>query len=156
ETKSVNGIQNNFPGYSYQVNWGDGAVENITPNNILASGAQIKHTYTKSSCGRQIKINDVNYYNVYGIIYQVNSPYCGLVSVPISTQSKVLNPPVNKMVLDSSVCVNSEISILNRSIAGDNPSSTSAECVNKNNVYYWFVDDVPVTPQGVPISYDLK
>lgn len=156
ETKSINGIQNNFPGYSYRVNWGDGNIQDITPNNIIASGAQIKHTYLRSSCGRQIKINDVNYYNVYGIIYQVNSAYCGLVSVPISTQSKVLTPPENKFVLDSYVCVNTELNILNLSVAGDNPSSTSTQCTNSKNLYYWFVDGVPVTPQGVSISYALK
>lgn len=156
ETKSINGIQNNFPGYSYRLNWGDGVIEDITPNKIIANNAQVKHTYTKSSCGRQIKINDVNYYNVYGIIYQVNSPYCGLVSVPISTQSKVLNPPVNRFVLEPSVCVNTEVTIENRSVAGDNPSATSSACENANNVYYWFVDDVLVTPQGVSLGYALK
>lgn len=156
ETKSVNGIQNNFPGYSYQINWGDGQIEDVTPNNIIASNAQIKHTYTRSSCGRQIKINDINYYNVYGVIYQVNSPYCGLVSVPISTQSKVLTPPENRFAIDSSLCINTEVVITNYSLAGDNPSSTSPECSNGNNVYYWYVDDVLLTPQGVPITYALN
>lgn len=156
ETQSINGIQNNFPGYTYRLNWGDGVIEDFTPNHIIAAGAQVKHTYTKSSCGRQIKINDVNYYNVYGIIYQVNSPFCGLVSVPISTQSKALNPPVNKFALDSTLCLNAEVTIENRSQGGDNPSSTSSECENTNNVYYWFIDGEAVTPQGVSRGYALK
>ncbi len=156
ETKSVNGIQNNFPGYSYQVNWGDGLVEEITPNKIIAESAQIKHTYLRSSCGKQIKINDVNYYNVYGIIYQVKSPYCGLISVPISTQSKVLTPPENRFGLPETVCINTNLIIPNRSLAGENPSSNTPECTNNNAVYYWFVDDVAVTPQGVSLNYELK
>ncbi|MFC5282542.1 PKD domain-containing protein [Pedobacter alpinus] len=156
ETKSINGIQNNFPGYSYKVNWGDGNIEDFTPNKIIATGAQIKHTYTKSSCGNQIRINAVDYYNVYGIIYQVNSPFCGLVSVPISTQAKLLTKPENEFGLPAIVCVNTPFTITNKSIAGDNPSSTAPECANNNNVYYWFVDGVNATPQGVPLSYDFK
>ncbi|MGV3509463.1 MAG: PKD-like domain-containing protein, partial [Sphingobacteriaceae bacterium] len=156
ETASSNGIQNNFPGYSYQINWGDDAIENVTPNQIIANSGKVKHTYNRSSCGKQIKINDVNYYNVFGIIYQVNSPFCGLVSVPLSTQAKVITQPENRFALPSAVCLNADFSLNNMSIAGDNPSGNSPECQNNSVVYYWYVDGQPVTPQGVPISYKLN
>lgn len=156
ETSSSNGIQNNFPGYSYQINWGDGIIENVTPNQIYLAGGVVRHTYTRSSCGKQIKINDVNYYNVFGIIYQVSSPFCGLVSVPLSTQAKVITQPENKFGLPAAVCINTDVIINNASIAGDNPSSNSPECKNNTNVYYWYIDGVPVTPQGVPITYALN
>ena len=156
ETNSSNGIQNNFPGYSYQINWGDDAVQNITPYKIIADGGKVRHTYIRSSCGKQIKINDVNYYNVFGIIYQVNSPYCGLISVPLSTQAKVITQPENRFALPAAVCLNSDFSLNNTSIAGDNPSSNSPECNNNEIVYYWYVDGKAVTPQGVPISYKLN
>ncbi|WP_442795993.1 PKD domain-containing protein [Pelobium manganitolerans] len=156
ETESSNGIQNNFPGYSYQINWGDGVIEEVTPNQIMAAKSQISHRYVQSSCGKQIRINDVNYYNVYGIIYQVKSPFCGLVSVPISTQSKVVTQPENRFKLPESLCINTAITIPNGSLPGDNPSATSPECGNSKNLYYWYVDDVAITPQGVPISYNLQ
>lgn len=156
ETASSNGIQNNFPGYSYQINWGDNNIENLTPAQILLEGGKVRHTYIQSSCGKQIKINDITYYNVFGIIYQVNSPFCGLVSVPLSTQAKVITQPENRFAIGPSVCINTNVVINNTSITGDNPSSNSAECRNNEIVYYWYVDDVAVTPQGVPITYALN
>jgi PKD repeat protein len=156
ETNSSNGIQNNFPGYSYQINWGDDVIENVTPFQIIASNGKLKHTYNRSSCGKQIKINDVNYYNVFGIIYQVNSPYCGLISVPLSTQAKVITQPENRFALPAAVCINTDIALNNTSIAGDNPSSSSPECNNNEIVYYWYIDGKPITPQGVPLSYKLN
>jgi len=156
ETMSSNGIQNNFPGYTYRINWGDGKIEDFTPNQIYTNGNKVTHTYIGSSCGKQIKINDVTYYNVFGIIYQVNSPFCGLVSVPLSTQAKVITQPENKFGLPSAVCINTEITLTNTSIAGDNPSGNSPECTNNAIRYYWYVDGQAITPQGVPISYQPK
>ncbi|WP_207425496.1 PKD domain-containing protein [Pedobacter sp. SYSU D00535] len=156
ETSSASGIQNNFPGNTYQINWGDDAVDVYTLNQIKANGSKVKHTYYKSSCGKKITIDNATYYNVFGIIIQAKSPYCSSIGVPISSQAKVVTQPENRFETPKYACLNTPLTINNSSLSGENPSATTPECQNNNVVYFWYVDDVLVTPDGVPLSYQLK
>ncbi|WP_158280635.1 PKD domain-containing protein [Pararcticibacter amylolyticus] len=156
ETTSTNGIQMNFPGNTYQVTWGDGIVESYNLRRIKASNGKISHVYTKSSCGSQINIGSIRYYNVFGIVVQSMSPYCGNIGVPVSSQAKVIVQPENRFFLPTVACINTSLAIPNSSIAGEDPSSTSPSCQNNNVVYYWYVNNTPITPQGVPLSWQLN
>ncbi|RYE55264.1 MAG: hypothetical protein EOP48_10570, partial [Sphingobacteriales bacterium] len=64
EINSASGIQTNFPGYTYRVNWGDVSIETYTFNQIKAAGGIVQHSYYKSSCGSQVVVGSVRYYNV--------------------------------------------------------------------------------------------
>ncbi len=155
ETASSNGIQLNFPGNTYQITWGDGNVETYNLRSIKANGSKVMHLYTKSSCGSQITIGSTRYYNVFGIIVQSKGPYCGNIGVPVSSQAKVVTQPENRFSLPSLACLNTPLTINNESLAGEDPGTSSPSCQNNNVIYYWYVDNKPVTPQGVPITYKL-
>jgi len=156
EISSASGIQSNFPGYSYRVNWGDQGIETYTLNQIKANGGVVQHTYFKSSCGSQVVIGSVRYYNVFGIGMQLMSPFCNEIGTPVSTQAKVVTQPENRFGIPGVACLNTPLTITNTSITGENPSSTAPECNNNDVVYYWYIDDVLVTPNGVPLTYQLK
>ena len=156
ETTSTNGIQLNFPGNTYQVTWGDGVTESFVLSQIRAADGKISHVYTKSSCGSQITIGSIKYYNVFGIVVQSKSPFCGNIGVPISSQAKVITQPENRFTLPSLTCIDSPLTISNSSLAGEDPSATSPQCQNNNVLYYWYVDNKLVTPQGVPLSWQLN
>ncbi|RXF70447.1 PKD domain-containing protein [Arcticibacter tournemirensis] len=156
ETTSTNGIQLNFPGNTYQVTWGDGSVETFILSQIKSTNGKISHLYTKSSCGSQITIGNVRYYNVFGIVVQTRSQFCGDIGVPISSQAKVISQPENRFTAPLLACVNTPIAITNESIAGEDPSTSSPSCQNNDVVYYWYIDNQLITPQGVPITYTLN
>jgi len=156
EINSASGIQSNFPGYTYRVNWGDQAIETYTFNQIKAAGGIVQHSYYKSSCGSQVVVGSVRYYNVFGIGMQLMSPFCNEIGTPVSTQAKVVTQPENRFGAPEFACLNTSLTIVNNSIAGENPSATSPECNNNNVVYYWYVDNKLMTPGGVPLTYQLK
>ncbi|WP_207534043.1 PKD domain-containing protein [Desertivirga arenae] len=156
-TSSSSGIQSNFPGYTYRINWGDQAIETYTINQIKNKGGIVEHSYSRSSCGSQVVLGSVRYYNVFGIGMQLMSPFCNEIGTPVSTQAKVVTQPENRFGLPGFACLNTQLTIGNNSVAGENPSSTSPECNNNNVQYFWYVDNVLVTPvTGVPITYALK
>lgn len=156
ETNSSNGIQLNFPGNTYQITWGDGSVETYNLSGIKANGGKVRHLYTRSSCGSQITIGSIRYYNVFGIVVQSKSPFCGNIGVPVSSQAKVVTQPENRFTVPLTACLNTSLTIFNESVAGEDPGTSSPSCQNNNVTYYWYVDNKPVTPQGVPITYQLK
>ena len=157
EINSASGIQSNFPGFTYRVNWGDQSIETYTFNQIKAAGGIVQHSYYKSSCGSQVVVGSVRYYNVFGIGMQLMSPFCNEIGTPVSTQAKVVTQPENRFGAPEYACLNTTITIPNISIAGENPSATSPECNNNNVIYFWYVDDKLVSPAaGVPLSYQLK
>ena len=156
EINGASGIHSNFPGYSYRIKWGDNTIENYTINQIRANNGRVQHTYIKSSCGSQITAGSQKYYNVFGIEIQLMSPFCNEIGTPVSTQAKVVTQPENRFAPPEFACINTPLTISNNSIAGENPSSATPACTNNNVVYYWYVDNVLITPQGVPLSYQPK
>ncbi|RZL45678.1 MAG: ABC transporter permease [Pedobacter sp.] len=48
---SPNGVQYNYPGNLYIINWGDGSKTIYTLCDIIASRGKLTHDYTESSCG---------------------------------------------------------------------------------------------------------
>lgn len=132
------GIQNNYPGDTYLVKWGDGTQTSYTLCEIQALAGQITHNFTSSSCG----ITSNNNANSFEIDLQPVSPYCGA-GTKSSTYTKILIKPVNKFSGPLVGCAGSPLTFTNISSPGPNPNSTTSTCLdNPNAQFEWLVDDV--------------
>lgn len=139
-TSPQTGLQNNYPGHTYKVTWGDGASSTFTLCEIIAQGGKIVHTYNASSCGSIFN----NIKNVFGVDLQLTSVYCGDIGTPATKYAQVLAPPVNKFSNVDAGCINVPVTFANTSYPGQSASTTttSASCVNTDAKYSWYVDDV--------------
>ncbi|TFF34933.1 PKD domain-containing protein [Mucilaginibacter psychrotolerans] len=136
DINSPNGIQKNYPGLIYNVNWGDGFSTNYTLCDIVAAGGFIEHTYKKSSCG-----NSANgLQNVFQIDLQPTSTLCGKLGTPVTGYARIIQPPSNKITSNQTACTNTPVKFTNSSIPGQDPNSTSFDCTNQNALYTWIVD----------------
>lgn len=132
------GIQNNYPGNTYVVQWGDGTQTVYTLCDIQATDGKISHEYKKSSCG----ITSNNIANSFEIDLQPSSPYCGL-STKSSTYVKILLKPINKITGPQVVCTGSMPVYTNASSPGPDPNSNISTCAdNPNAQYEWLIDGV--------------
>lgn len=136
DISSANGLQKNYPGNVYNVDWGDGSSNKYTFCEISAVSGQISHDYTVSSCGLQTQ----GHSNMFPVNIMVTSPYCGTVGTQVTSYSKVLNPPNNVFTSSNYACVNTPVSFSNTSFPGDDPTSSSASCLNANARYSWYID----------------
>lgn len=149
DVTSPTGIQNNYPGTTYQVSWGDGSpTSNFTICDIINAGAHISHTYTSGSCGHVANSHN----NSFEVDIQPQSPYCiGAVS-PVTTYAKVLQAPTNGIGGPASACTNSQVTFRNTSFPGQDPSNSSTTCANNPNARYVWTVDGTVVLAGVPLS----
>ncbi|MDB5127007.1 PKD-like domain-containing protein [Mucilaginibacter sp.] len=134
------GIQRNYPGLSYRVNWGDGTTENYTYCDIIKAGGTVVHNYTLASCGRSV--NGQN--NVFKVDLQPISPYCPNIVTPLTSYAKVLAPPKNDFTHPIAACVGSEVTFVNISDPGQDPTSNTLNCKSLTSKYTWYVDGVSV------------
>ena len=134
------GIQNNFPGNTYKINWGDDT-ENIYTFCTLKSGV-VEHNYLKSSCGEVYRAGNTTIYNAFGINVQVVSPFCGNVGTGVSTTAKVVDITQNSFNGLNQTCKNTPTSFVNTSILGDDPENTGPSCRPDNARFNWYVDGV--------------
>ncbi|WP_374950456.1 PKD domain-containing protein [Mucilaginibacter sp.] len=148
---SANGIQKNYPGLTYLVKWGDGATSTLTFCEIAAKNGEISHVYTRSSCGNLVN----GQRNVFEVDLQPISPYCASVVTQVTGYAKVLAPPLNQFSMPASGCVNTQITINNTSIPGQDPNSSSSTCNNVTGLYTWLVDGV-VVENNKPITEPFK
>jgi PKD repeat protein len=151
DISSPNGLQNNFPGNTYLINWGDGVKESYTFCDIRAAGGKISHTYSKASCG--VVSNGKS--NVYEVSLQPQSPYCGVIGTQVTSYAKVIEAPVSSFFFPEAACINSEVSFINNSYPGQDPDNTTGSCVNTKALYTWYVDGTPVA-FNVPLSTPFK
>ncbi|MBW4889182.1 PKD domain-containing protein [Mucilaginibacter sp. HMF5004] len=136
DVASANGLQKNYPGNVYNVDWGDGSSNKYTFCEINAVGGQISHDYTTSSCGLRTQ----GHANMFPVNIMVSSPYCGTVGTQVTSYAKVLNPPNNVFTASNYACVNAPVSFNNTSFPGDDPTIASANCVNEGARYSWYID----------------
>ncbi|MGZ3874256.1 MAG: PKD-like domain-containing protein, partial [Mucilaginibacter sp.] len=129
------GIQNNFPGNTYRIDWADGNIVTYTLCDIQASGGIVSHTYTSGSCG---KGTDPNFLNSYNVVIQPLSPYCTSVISPVKSYVQVLNAPTNSFNSPLIGCTNSTVTFTNTSDPGQDP--TKSDCSNPDALYTWYVD----------------
>ncbi len=134
---SANGIQYNYPGNLYIVDWGDGSPQSIySLCEIKNLGGVLSHSYTQPSCGN----NSGSQINSFQVNAQVSSGICGTLGSPITSYAKVVRPPTNSINVPNSACLNVPITFLNTSDPGQDASSTSTNCTNNNALYTWYID----------------
>ncbi len=146
--QSSNGVQYNYPGNLYIVNWGDGTKTIYTLCDIIASNGRLTHDYVESSCG----MNNSGQANSYQVNAQVSSRVCGALGSPTTVYAKVVKPPTNSFSAPNSACLGDVITFNNTSYAGQDASS--ANCENTNARYAWYVDGQLVATNR-PGSYSL-
>jgi PKD repeat protein len=151
DTQTPGGIQRNFPGNLYRINWGDGT-ESIYTLCELKLNNTVKHNYIRSSCGSNFN----GKFNVFGIIIGSESPFCGQIGQPLSTTAKVVTVTENKFTGPASVCTNTTVTFINTSIPGQNQDDNSPDCVDNSVTYNWYVNGQIVlanVPKSTPLVY---
>ena len=132
-----NGIQYNFPGTTYLVNWGDLSTTTYTLCDIQNLGGKIVHTYTRGSCGNTVNSHN----NSFEVDIQPQSPYCSGAVSAVTSYAKVLVAPTNGILPVKSACTNNLVTFTNSSNPGDDPNSALTNCSpNPNALYTWSVD----------------
>jgi len=140
DISSSSGIQNNFPGLTYNIKWGDGATSALTLCDILASGGKISHNYTQSSCGN----NPNGQNNSFEVDLQPTSKYCNKVGTQVTSYAQVVTAPINKFTGPDAVCMGSTSTYTNTSDPGQDPNSVSGNCKSATVLYTWSVDGTVV------------
>lgn len=153
-TSGTGGIQNNFPGDIYKINWGDNTTSTYTLCDILTNSDKVRHLYTKSSCGINSTGSSGTIYNVFDVVVSVNNSFCGDVGTAVSTTAKVVVKPVNSFAFSTPGCTATNITFVNTSIVGENPNTNTPGCTPNNVTYNWFVDGV-LEKANQPRSFSL-
>lgn len=131
---SVNGIQHNYPGNIYTINWGDGSPNGVyTLCQIEALNGLISHTYTKISCGYNAGATN----NAFPVNFFTNNNFCGKIGTVVSDAAEIYNVPQNSFTGPTVACTGTPVSFINTSTPGPCSSNPSA-------LYNWSVDGVVV------------
>ncbi|RYY32993.1 MAG: hypothetical protein EOP46_17600, partial [Sphingobacteriaceae bacterium] len=139
------GIQLNFPGNTYNINWGDGQQD--TYNFCDLKSGSVSHRYTRSSCGQPG--------NVFSLNIQMRNPYCGNVGTPLSTTARVVNLTENKFSGPLVGCSNTTLEFVNTSILGESTSSTGNTCQADNVRFNWFINGI-LEESNQPFAFRLR
>jgi len=141
-------IEANYPGSRYTATWGDGTSQDYTFAQIKATGGQLKHTFTKSSCGAKNAQGNVT--NQFMVKFSVVNPFCPPPSAAdnpytFTTMQAVLLPPRNSISGPDKICLGTEATFINTSDPGQTstPGTNNAACQFNNASYTWYVDGVP-------------
>ncbi len=131
-------VLENYPGYTYRVNWGDETIEQYTICDFASDGI-IPHVYAEntSSCGKDFWVDGQKFANSYKVEILGTSPFCE--PTPTVKAAKVSKPPiVNYKVPTNGLCVGNELTFDNLSEPGENPDG-GTNC-DAPTIYYWYVD----------------
>ncbi len=153
DLSSATGMQNNYPGNTYRIIWGDNTTDNYTLCDL--ANIPIRHEYTRSSCGNPPYSTggDVKY-NVFGINITAVSPFAscgGPIGAALSTSVKVVTKPKNDFVSPLTACTNKPVTFVNTSVPGQNPDANTPACQDNDVRYNWFVNNVKMAA-NVPKS----
>lgn len=139
---SQNGIKNNYPGTTYQIDWGD---SNGRPEVYTLCDLQlgyVRHEYLLPSCGRPVYNTGTGpRYNVFGINIAAVSPFCGITGGELSTYVKVVKKPENSFNYPATGCTGSTINFVNTSLLGESEANNPI-CADNDVKYNWYVDNV--------------
>jgi hypothetical protein len=148
-TSITAGIQVNYPGNTYKLDWGDGTSTTFTYCQLKALNGLVTHTFTLPSCGQTG--NGVP--NAFYVQNQAQSPYCGQISAPPGVSAKVLKTPVTKFAAPGIACVGTALTIPNTSDPGPDPNATTSTCAaNPGALYDWNFDNGAIVITGVPLN----
>ena len=136
-----------FPGNTYSINWGDNTTSSISYPNLPVSPLTVNHNYLPSTCtgsspgGYPIQITSTN--------------SCGTSSsspAPIYI-SNAPTPQITQSIPDNTVCVGTTITFTDSSIPGININSTTSCTYTYNR--YWFTSGInaPNTLTGTIGTY---
>lgn len=129
------GLQHNFPGNIYTINWGDGSSQQVTFCD-LQSGT-LGHKYMNSSCGSVVDMQN----NVFKVTFTNINPYCGVIG-SVNTTVSIFSPPTS--VIDNTtpnvVCAGT-VSFNNKSsYPGEDPNAPNGDCrPNAAAKYDWTI-----------------
>ncbi|MCX2493696.1 PKD domain-containing protein [Pedobacter sp. PF22-3] len=154
DVTSASGIQNNFPGNIYTINWGDQSTTTYTLCDIINNGGTVTHSYIKSSCGSVSTSSAGTIFNAFDVSINVSNTFCGIIGTPVSSSAKVVVKPENSFAFNSPGCTNADITFVNTSTLGENPNTNTIGCAPNEVTYNWYVDGVPVKANQ-PRSYNL-
>lgn len=136
--QSPDGLQYNYPGTIYNINWGDGSNSDVTICDIIAAGGHLTHNYLQSSCGQR---DGSTVTNKYKVTLTVQNTFCSS-SSSIYGQQPILTPPTNSFTLPAAACTNTVVTVANTSYPGQSISVTTSTCTDNAATYSWFVDGV--------------
>lgn len=147
-TYSVNitgetGIQNNYPGSSYLITWGDGKEDRFTHCELMANNGVLNHKYTKTSCGEPpISLgNGTIVVNSFRVSVTTINSFCQLDPVSATTYPKIFSKAVAHIdpATATAVCINTPVTFSNRSTIGNN-----SDC-SLTMEWKWYVDGALVS-----------
>ncbi|QJD97887.1 PKD domain-containing protein [Mucilaginibacter robiniae] len=146
------GLQTNFPGTLYTIDWGDESKTDLTFYQIKANNGVLTHSYGVSSCGSKNAQGQIT--NKFTISFTVSPPYCPDQSKTLSGDQAVLSPPKNIISGPNRACTGVPVTFFNTSYAGQitNPATGATSCENVSATYQWYVDGVAVGPSNVPVG----
>jgi PKD repeat protein len=137
------GIQNNYPGSTYLITWGDGKEDRFTHCELMANNGALLHNYKKTSCGEPpINLgNGTSILNSFRVSVTTINPFCESSLVSATTYPKIFSRPVAHIdpATARAVCINTPVSFSNRSTGGNNSDCTLGM------QWKWYVDDVLVS-----------
>ena len=136
------GIQNNYPGDSYTISWGDGTMTSYTLCDIINNLGKVTHPYTRSSCGSSSVTSAGTIYNAFPVTINVSNDFCGTIGTPVSSSAKVVVKPMNAFTFQTPSCTNTDVTFTNTSILGEDPDTNTPACAPNVVTYNWFVDGV--------------
>lgn len=147
DTKTENGIKNNYPGMTYRVTWGDGQADVFTHALLMSKAGALSHSYSKSSCGEPaIDLGNGNKIsNAFKLTASAISPFCQLEPGSATTYPKIYTKPIAKIdpSTATTACLNVPLVITNTSIRGTNSDCTL------NMSYAWYVDGKLLSTEDV-------
>ncbi|NCD70840.1 PKD-like domain-containing protein [Mucilaginibacter agri] len=136
------GIQVNYPGNLYRLDWGDGTSTTYTFCQLKAANGLVTHIFTLPSCGSQGNSQD-NLANAFKVTTDISNPYCGSATFsPKFTTARVLIKPKVSFTGPTVACVGTQITLTNTSSPGPAPMNfTSPTCLdNPGALYDWYLD----------------
>ncbi|MCD0487013.1 PKD domain-containing protein [Pedobacter sp. MC2016-14] len=142
-TTGESGIQENYPGTTYRITWGDNKTDIITHCALLNNDGILNHTYQQTSCGRPpINLGNGNTItNSYNVSATSINPFCQSAPAAVSIYPKIYTMPVALIdpVTIRPACLNTPINFTNKSTSG-----TNADC-SLSMIYEWYIDGVRVS-----------
>lgn len=136
--QSPDGLQFNYPGTIYNINWGDGSKSDFTICDIMAAGGHLTHNYLASSCGQK---DGSTLTNKYKVTLTVQNAFCASNS-SIFGQQPILTPPKNAISGPPSACTNTLVTFTNSSYPGQSINATTSVCTDNAATYSWYVDGI--------------
>ncbi|MBS7565235.1 PKD domain-containing protein [Mucilaginibacter sp. Bleaf8] len=138
------GIELNYPGTVYNVDWGDGRTDKYTFCQLKATGGRFKHNFINSSCGARDPQGNVT--NQFSIRLSLINRWCptpaGSTPPYFSSTQAVFLPPTNNINGPDRGCVNTDIIFNNASDPGESSNSVG-DCKFSDARYSWYVDNDP-------------